>query len=182
MRYLKIPILLFSLLAFQSCKNSLTEYATDWSNNIKAKITEDANEQPDKTLVDSTNYNVTLTLYKGARKLKYFQIYPRFNKNKELIYIDTAVSIFYSRDNKFELVRELCPTSNRIFEGIRYEGQPVGLTEFRYCNGKIKETGFRMDEDVGIWKEYDSSGKIVKETDHGQLNKLQKIRDIKYYR
>jgi len=178
MRQFTIVTISFLLLAFQSCKTSLTDYATDWSNTVKTKIIEDANQQPDKTIFDSSSYNVTS--YKNDNKLKFFHLNPKFNDNGQLLSLDTAASIFYSTNQDFELVRELCP--DRTFEGIRYKGKHLGLAEFRYCDGKIKESGFRFNGDIGVWKEYDTNGKIIKETDHGDFDRLEKLKEIKYYR
>jgi hypothetical protein len=180
MRYFIIATISFSFFALQSCKTSLADYATDWSNSIKAKIVEDASQQPDKTIFDSSSYNVTL--YKGGHKLKFFHLNPKFNDNGQLISLDTAVSIFYSSDQNFELVRELCPYVDRSFEGVRYKGEHLGLEEFRYCDGKIKESGFRFNGDIGIWKEYDTHGKVIKETDYGNFDRLEKLKGIRYYR
>jgi hypothetical protein len=180
MRHLKIAIISFLFLALQSCKSSLTDYATDWSNKIKAKIIEDASQQSDKTFFDSSSYDVTL--FKGGNKLKLFHLYPKFSDKGQLVSFDTAVSIFYSTDQNFELVRELCPVVDRSFEGIRYKGAHVGLAEFRYCDGTIKQRGFRLNGDIGVWSEYDSNGTVIKETDHGDLDRLEKLKEIKYYR
>jgi antitoxin component YwqK of YwqJK toxin-antitoxin module len=180
MRYFTLIIIAFFSLAFQSCKTSLTDYATDWSNNIKTKIIEDVNQQPDKIVFDSSSYNVTL--YKEGKKLKFYHLNPKFSDNGQLLSLDTAVSIFYSTDQNFELVRELCKVNDRSFEGIRYKGNHLGLAEFRYCNGKLKESGFRFNGEVGIWKEYDTIGKVIKETDQGDFSRLEKLKDIKYYR
>jgi hypothetical protein len=170
-----ISIFLFS---FQFCKTSSTDYATQWSNDIKTKIIEDASKQPQRTVFDSTTYKVTL--FYGNKKLKYFYLKPKFSDNGQLLSLDTGLSIFYSSDQNFELVRELCPVIDRSFEGIRYKGEHIGLAEFRYCDGKIKERGFRFKGDVGIWKEYDTDGEVVKETDHGNVDRLEKLKEIKY--
>ena len=173
-------VIIFFFLAFQSCKTSLTDYATNWSNDVKGKIIEDANQQPDKVIFDSASYNVTL--YKEDKKLKFYHFNPKFSDNGQLLSLDTAVSIFYSTDQQFELVRELCPVIDRSFEGIRYKGQHLGLVEFRYCDQKLKESGFRFNGDIGVWKEYDTNGKVVKETDHGNVDRLEELKKIKYYR
>ena len=76
----------------------------------------------------------------------------------------------------------MCPVVDRSFEGIRYQGGHIGLAEFRYCDGKIKESGFRFNGNVGVWQEYNTTGKVVKETDHGNIDRLEKLKDIKYYR
>ena len=180
MRHFIIATISFLFLALQSCNTSLTDYATDWSNNVKKKIIEDASQQPDKTIYDSSSYNVTL--YKGDNKLKFFHLNPKFNDKGQMLSLDTLFSIFFSTDQHFELLRELCPVVDRNFEGIRYKGEYVGLAELRYCDGKIKESGFRFNDNVGVWKEYDPNGKIIKETDYGNVEKLEKLQQIRYYR
>jgi hypothetical protein len=158
----------------------VTDYAADWSKNIKTQIIEDASQQPDKTVFDSSSYRVTL--YKGENKLKFFHLKPKFSDDGQLLSLDTAVSIFYSTDQNFELVRELCPVADRSSEGIRHKGEFLGLAESRYCNGNIKERGFSLNGFVGVWKEYDSNGKVTKETDYGNIDRLENLKNIKYYR
>lgn len=58
----------------------------------------------------------------------------------------------------------------------------MGLSEFRYCNGKLKLQGFRVDGDVGTWKEWNENGKLIKETEFGGTEKLNELKTIKYYR
>jgi len=171
------------LIGLVSCQTSSKDNATKWTNDIKAKIIVDANQQFDRTTFDSTYYY--LTLYKGDTRLKHFMLRPKFDTtNGKVLSVDTLVSIFYSTDQKFELVRELCPAIERSFEGVRYSG--VGhlrLAEFKFCDGKIKERGFRYgNKKVGVWIKYDSTGKIIDEKDNGNIELLNKLHDIKYYR
>jgi hypothetical protein len=183
MRHHVTIILFFYLVGLLSCKSSTTDFATKWTNEIKEKIIADANQQYDRTTFDSTYYR--LTLYKGETKLKYFMFRPKFDTtNGNILSVDTLASIFYSSDQKFELVRELCPAIERSFEGVNYKGiGSVGLTEFRFCDGRIKESGFRFGyKPVGVWTIYDSTGKVIEAKDNGNLDVLNKLRDIKYYR
>ncbi|MBL7731316.1 MAG: hypothetical protein JNM88_09070 [Chitinophagaceae bacterium] len=176
-------IIFFCSVGLFSCKSSPTDFATKWTNEIKEKIIADANQQFDRTIFDSIYYR--LTLYKGDTKLKYFMLRPQFDTtNGKILSVDTLASIFYSADQKFELVRELCPAIERSFEGINYNGiGSVGLTEFRFCDGKIKESGFRYgNKPVGVWTKYDSTGKVIEAKDNGNIDVLNKLRDIKYYR
>jgi hypothetical protein len=178
-------IYIFSIIvaALCSCKSSPTDFATKWTNDIKQKIITDANQQPDRSTFDSTHYD--LTLYKGDIKLKRFELRPKFDTTTgRIILLDTLVAIFYSTDQNFELVRELCPAIDRSFEGVNYKGVgSVGLTEFRYCDGTIKEQGFRYGyKPVGIWTIYDSMGKVIEQKDNGNIKVLNKLHDIKYYR
>jgi hypothetical protein len=166
-----------------SCKSSSTDFATKWTNDIKQKIIADAGHQPDSSTFDSANYR--LTLYEGNTKLKHFMLRPKFDTvTGKINSVDTIASIFYSTDQNFQLVRELCPVVDRSFEGVKYNKiGSVGLTEFRFCDGKIKERGFRYGfKHFGIWTTYDSTGKIIEETDNGNMELLEKLHDIKYYR
>ena len=170
-------LLIFALttLTIVSCKQSSTDFALKWSADIKNKIFEDINVATDSISVDTSKGNLKeVTFYNKGIRTKLFGIRQSTG--------DTLLSIFYSKDQNFEIVRELCPGIERSFEGIRYKGKHVGLSEFRFCDGKLKEQGYRFDGDVGIWKEWDENGKIIKETDKRNLEKLDGLRAIKYYR
>jgi antitoxin component YwqK of YwqJK toxin-antitoxin module len=173
-------IFIFILFAFllQSCSESLEDYATVWSNEVKVKIIQDANENPD-TIIFDTSY-MDITLLKEERKLKFFHLNPKLNSDSTIILYDTAISTFFSKDGDFELIKELCPGNKRSFEGIRYKGRHIGVAEFKYCNGKIKERGCRFQGDVGMWTKYDSSGKIIEQTDYGNVSRLKSLKKIKY--
>ena len=166
----------FLILLLSSCSDSSTDYAYKWSNDIKSKILEDINVPSDSVRVDSSKSNYQLvTLYSNGIRTKEFGIRPSTG--------DTIVSIFYSKDQNFEIVRELCPGISRSFEGIRYKSEHLGLAEFRFCDGKLKEQGYRwIDGDVGIWKEWNSVGEIIKEEDFGNVKKLEGLKEITYYR
>jgi hypothetical protein len=183
MRLLTLYIYCFIVTALYSCKNSQTDFAIQWTNEIKEKIIADASVKPDRSQFDSTYY--TLTIYNGDTKLKQFILRPKLGTiTKKVISVDTLVSTFYSADQKFELVRELCPAIERSFEGVNYQGTgSVGLTEFRFCNGRIKERGFRYGfKPVGVWTKYDSTGKVIEEKDNGNILTLDELHNIKYYR
>ena len=169
----KIFQFVLTIILFTGCQHSSTDYAVQWSRDIKRKIIEDVDISVDSTTIDTTNGKV-VTFYNKSIRTKQFRIYTSTQ--------DTVVSIFYSKDQNFEIVRELCPGFERSFEGIRYRGQHVGLAEFRFCDGKLKEQGLRFEGNVGVWKEWDEKGKVIKETDHGQTEKLDKLREITYYR
>lgn len=164
-----------TIFCFLGCKQSSTDYALKWSTDIKSKIFEDINTRVDSTNVDTSKGNLKeVTLYSKGIRTKLFGIRTSTG--------DTILSIFYSKDQNFEIVRELCPGIERSFEGIRYKGKHLGLAEFRFCDGKLKEQGYRYDGNVGIWKEWDENGNVIKETDHRQTEKLDELRNIKYYR
>ena len=161
-----------------SCRPSATDYAIKWTNDIKQNILIDANRQPDKSTYDSARYIVTL--YNGNNKLKKFNLYPKFDSFHRIISMDTVASTFYSMDQNFKLVRELCPLIIRSFEGIQYNDMAMGLAEFKFCDGKIKKRGFRYrDSLIGIWTTYDSTGKVIEEKDYGNVKLLYKLEDLK---
>lgn len=164
-------ILLIGLLT--SCEQPIEDFAYEWSNNVKENIINESHIESDRIEIDSTRQNGQSIIYwKGDKKLKEFYYRP--------IEGDTVVSIFYSSSQEFELVRELCPGVERSFEGIKYNGRHLGLAEFRFCNGDIKESGFRFNGDVGIWKEYDENGKLINTNDYGNLDRLNELKKIKY--
>lgn len=179
MRHIGTLVSFLVVLTIQACKSSVTDFADEWTKDIKQKIIEDANQVPTKTVIDSTRNEITI--FRDDRKLKYFYFNTVIDSFGKHVFTDTGVSVFYSTDQKFELVRELCPAIDRSFEGIKYNGEFIGLSEFRYCDGRIKESGYRYYGDVGPWTEFDSTGKIIRETDKGNENKLKELRKIKYY-
>jgi len=169
----KLLVFALTIILFTSCKESPTDYASKWSSDIKSKIFEDVNIPVDSINIDTTNGKVVTYYNKGIRTKQF-----RINTSTS----DTVTSTFYSKDQNFEIVRELCQGDDRSFEGIRYKGKHLGLAEFRFCDGKLKEQGYRLDGDVGVWKEWDENGKLIKETDNGHTEKLEELRNIKYYR
>lgn len=178
-KYILISFLIAAGL--YACKSSPENYAVKWTEEIKEKIIEDANLSPDSLLIDSTRR--TLTLYKRNIKLKQFLFKSNWDiTSGNIVFTDTLGSIFYSTDQKFELVRELCPAVDRSFEGIKYKGNHIGLATFSYCNGQIKQRGFRFNGDVGIWKEYNTEGGIINKKDYENADRLNKLKEIKYSR
>ncbi len=176
-----IIVFILTTIFLTNCGESETEYATKWTREIKEKIIEDANQKPDRRFLDTASNQ--LTLFKGDKKLKYYMLRPEFDSiKKKIISVDTLVSIFYSNDQNFELIRELCPAIERSFEGVRYKGEHLGLAEFRFCDGKLKEQGCRYEGNVGLWKEWDENGNVIKETDNGKTEKLEGLKNIKYER
>ena len=170
---MNLPAFALAIILLTSCKESPTDYAFKWSSDIKRKIFEDVNIPVDSINIDTTNGKV-VTFYNKGIRTKQFRISVSTS--------DTVVSIFYSKDQNFEIVRELCKGDGQSFEGIRYKGKHLGLAEFKFCDGQLKEQGYRLDGDVGIWKEWEQSGKLIKETDNGHSGKLDALRNIKYYR
>ena len=171
----QIFFFVLTIIFFIGCKQSPTDYALKWSRDIKSKIFEDVNLPTDSVSVDTSKGSLKeVTFYNKGIRTKLFGIRQSNG--------DTILSIFYSKDQDFEIVRELCPGIERSFEGIRYKGEHLGLAEFRFCDGKLKEQGFRFNGNVGVWKEWDENGKVIKETDHGQTENLDQLREIKYYR
>ena len=168
---LKPYFFLLATTTFLSCQRHEIKDPLEWSKNIKQHILADVDVPVDRTSADTTSMNsVRLTLFHNGTRIKQFVI-----RNG-----DTLASFFYSQNQNFELVRELCPGISRSFEGIKYKGKPYGLVEFRYCDGKLKEQGFRFEGNVGIWKEWDSTGKLIKERDYGNGNRLSELRRISY--
>lgn len=167
----RLVFICFTTLLIAGCRQSSTDFALTWSNDIKHKILADVNVTTDSIAIDSSKENYKkVTLFHNKIRTKEFGINTG----------DTVLSIFYSTDQNFEIVRELCPRIDRSFEGIRYKGKHLGLAEFRFCDGKLKEQGYRYDGDVGIWKEWDANGKVIKEIDYGNTDRLENLKTIIY--
>jgi antitoxin component YwqK of YwqJK toxin-antitoxin module len=171
----KISLFLFamSIIAISSCKTSITDYTINWTNEIKSKILEDAN-QPSDSIVKSDSG-------------KFHEYFKNGHKQKEITLADnlkdTVISRWHSADQQFELLREHCPAVNQDFAGIKFGKSFIGWSEFKYCNGKMKATGARFSSvDVGIWTKYDTTGKITETTDHGNSDILNRLKRIKYAR
>ena len=179
-------IISFAFIAsMQSCKQSPTDFATTWTKDIKAKIIEDASLQPDRTFVDSVHHE--LTLFKNDKKLKQFYFAARGDdqndSSKDIIY-DTAMIVFFSTDQNFQLIRQpLIPKADRSYEGVAYHNDRYGLVEYNYRKDHVKEIGFHFKNlNVGTWIKYDSTGKPGVPIDNGNAEKLEKLKDMKYYR
>ena len=188
MRNVSISICFLYFISFLSCRNSIADFATKWTEETKAKIIEDASKPVDSTFFDTSN--LTLTQYHKGIRLKTYklisysidksQVVKAFSQRSHLF--DTAYSIFYGADSSYELIRKYCPAYDKSFEGIKCNGQDVGLAEFKYCNGKLRSKGFRYYTNVGIWTVYDTLGKVIQTIDFHDVKRLEVLRDIKYYR
>ena len=168
-------LIMMPLLFACSSKNTkLEKYAIEWSNNIEKKAIENSSQTPDsvtdRTLHDTIRMVVAL---KDGQIIKSIQINRISN--------DTLTEIYWGHDLRFVFARRYCPMLHgEADEIIAYEGQPIGLHKFFYCNGKIKMQGLEYKGRVGIWTMFDTSGKVLKKTDYGNLEKLSKLKEMKY--
>ena len=177
-RHFKFLTLL--LLLSYSCSNDPRIYATKWTNDIKQKILIDAQVIPDSSYFDTVG--LSLWFYKFGKKVKTYH-FQRLLDHQGKLYLDTskAVITYYSKDGNFELVTSRCAPGNGGFESVRYKYYFYGQTEFRFCNGKIREKGFRFyNKDVGTWVTYDSAGNVINTVDYGSNNLLNKLKEIHY--
>ena len=162
---------IFLTVFISSCRQSTTDYALQWSTEIKNKIYEDMNVAIDSVRIDTSQANFKfITYFHKQTPIKEYNFHNG----------DSIGSCFFSPNQDFDIVRELCPGNKRTFEAIRYKGKHVGLVEFRFCDGKLKEQGYRYGDNVGIWKEWDSSGKLIKQTEYGNADQLRNLKTIKY--
>jgi len=84
----------------------------------------------------------------------------------------------YSRDGRFELRREICPTGQTTFEGIFYGGHYYGLSSSWACGDTLRldQEGVRYrDQKVGTWKIWNDSAKTWKTRDYGHENLLDSL-------
>ena len=168
-------IFILTCINIFSCKDSPNEMATKWTKEIKVKIIQDANIFADSIVFNTTKTNINYVSYfNKSIKTKVFGIRKKDS--------DTILSSFYSKDQKFELLRELCPSISRSFEGIKYEGNYLGITEIRFCDGKLKELGYNFNGKISIWTEWNDNGQVIKETDYGLQGRLLDLERVKYYR
>jgi hypothetical protein len=171
----------FFILILPSCQNASPEYVITWTKQIKEKIIEDANEIPDEIKIDTLSNSITL--YRKGKKLKSFIFQPTFEATGKKILKDTAVSKFFSTDQRFVLVKELCPGANQNFEGLIYDHHFIGYRESKFCSGKIKQHEFYYNsEPIGPSIEYDSLGNIIKQIENGKDYLFKEFKKIKYNR
>jgi hypothetical protein len=174
---------LAALLLLQACKQSPTDFATKWTKEMKEKIIEDASQQSDSTFTDTVHHE--LTILKGNKKLKQFYFAARKDQNEnEKIKYDTGMIVLFSTDQNFQYIRQpLIPDVDRSYEGVAYKGNRFGAAEYIYRKDKIRETAFHIKNlNVGTWIRYDSTGKKIDETDNGNAEKLEQLKEMKYYR
>jgi len=166
-------LFIFSISLFtSSCTPSPENQAVIWSQSIKSNIIKDAFGSHNQILRDSSNGLLRSILFlNGETKLRKY------------IFIkgDTGVSIFYSKNQEFELFKEFCPAANRTFEGIKYKGDWTGVSEFRYCDGSIKEREISLNgSSVGISEQFDKNGALIKSINHRRTEEIEELKKIKY--
>lgn len=94
---------------------------------------------------------------------------------------DTLTQIHWGHDLRFVFARRYCPMlKGEADELIAYKGQPIGLHKIFYCNGKIKMQGLEYEGRVGMWTMYDTNGNMIKKIDYGNIERLEKLKEIKY--
>jgi hypothetical protein len=150
--------------------------AFEWSKKIRLEILNYVNQKPDRCVIVGKE--------SGSQSITYF---VHGNKTIEL-YIDkktndTLSSRYYDNHENMCIVRELCPGISRNFEGlqVRHGYTAYGLAEFRFCDGTLKEQGFRyMSQNFGIWKEWNEKGELIKTTDYKHPEYFKKLIEMKF--
>ena len=166
-------LLYLSLCAFlYSCNPSPENQAVQWSQDIKDQIKKDAFSASNNIVKDSANGELQSVLYlNGDTKLREY----KFIKG------DTGVAVFYSKSQDFELIKEFCPAASRTFEGIKYKGNWTGVTEYRYCDGSIKEREITVNGlNIGIKEEFDKNGVLIKSFNNQNTSEIENLKKIKY--
>ncbi len=176
MRFHNILIILACCLLLNCSSNRDREkYAYEWTAIIKNKILEDVNIEPDSLSVDTpSSAYMQWTLYSKNRITKQIGI--------KILTGDTLFTRFYSTDQSFILVREICSNGTIGFEGIKYKDRHYGYADFKFCNGKISMRGFRFKTDIGNWERWNEAGVLVSKKDYGEMEKLDSLKFIKYSR
>lgn len=89
-----------------------------------------------------------------------------------------GVSLF-TPDGKFEWRCEICPDSSRGFEGILFKNKFYGPCTWWYCNGRMRQQGFRYaNREIGAWRRWDENGALVDSIDRGNHDLLDSLQHI----
>lgn len=173
------------LFGAYSCKEQIkpTDFAKKWTTDIKKKILEDASAIADSTKNDSVHHEVTT--FKNGKKLKQIFLAQRENQSElEAIKYDTGMIVYYSSDQNFQFVQQPCiPGAERSYEGVAYKGDRYGMAEYIYCKKDLREIIFHYDNlNVGSLTKYKKDGTLQEELKLGNDEKLEKLRDLKFYR
>ena len=165
------------LLTNQSCVQKTPEQkATEWTETMKREIMKYANQQPDKTTVDSVHHEIIT--YKNGKTLRHYYFTPRFDpSDNETGILDTGMIIYYSTNPDFQFVRQPCRQGQaESYEIVAYKGNKYGLAKYVNCRKKGSQTGFQYNNlNVGTWTTYDSTGAIVAQVDAGNQDKLTQL-------
>lgn len=156
---------LFALFIIGTIVNSCTKMVSteQWYSDTKAEILKQSQIKPDsiRTIHESV---ITKELGYFGKRL----VHEVWFKNKVPIY-----ESYHSKDGGFELCREICENGIFCFEGIVADGYFTGLSTWRYCNGQLRRQGVRYrSHEIGIWKEWNEEGKLIKVTDYKKNGEL----------
>lgn len=89
-----------------------------------------------------------------------------------------GVSLF-TPDGKFEWRCEICPDSSTGFEGILFKNKFYGPCTWWYCNGRMRQQGFRYaNREIGAWRRWDEHGALVDSIDRGNRHLLDSLQHI----
>ncbi len=163
--------IIFSIfILFAGC--SQTDQTTKWYEETKAEILRQSDMKADSS---SLEYNEDSTFNRESFYLKGHKF--------RLIGSDTnggiGLETHYSKDGNFELRREVCENGTFRFEGIYYINKFYGLSTWSYCDGRPSQQGVRYkSEKIGIWKDWDETGKLTEEKDFGKKEKLDSMPQI----
>jgi hypothetical protein len=173
------------ILATPSCKqeNSSVKFAKKWTAELKEKILKESDQVPDKTTVDSTKR--IITLYKNNLKLKQYYFADREHEGDGPIgptIYDTVLIVYFSKGQDYQFVINPCVNKvSRRYETVAYKNNSFGMVEYTDCGGDNKEIGFHYNNDnVGPWIKYDLDGKEIERFDAGNVEKLEKLKEMKY--
>lgn len=176
MRLVIVLILIVVMFAISCGEKNLSSYAREWSDEVKMKIIEDAGKLHDSiSIVSISDSAQIISFLRGDTMLRRVRFDP--------ILKDTLASIYFSANSEFVLGIKYCDFRGYYEESISYKDIiTIGVHKIFYCNGVLKLDGISFGHPVGEWKEYDSSGKLIRIVDHGNLDKLEELKRIKYYR
>ncbi len=92
-------------------------------------------------------------------------IYTLYYPGRKKVQIQGARDKNKVRDGKWVA---LSPKGTELSYTFFVKGKREGHSFVKYPNGIMRYHGeYLHDEQIGVWKEYDEQGKLIKEIDHG---------------
>lgn len=160
-----LTLMVVALFLTRCASNDSMSSTEKWYENTKATILKQSDLKPDSTTL---TFNEDST-FKKEHSFSGGHEFLLKGYNKGILRLETH----YSKDGNFELRREVCDNGNFGFEGIVYKSNFYGLSTWRYCEGQLENQGVRYnDQKIGIWKNFDKTGKQTDETDYKNIEKL----------
>jgi len=164
--------LLLPMLFLAQCQKQPTMSPSSWYEALRSKIQTAAD-----TKADTTHFEyVADTTFSHRTFLREGRIFREewYGKAGDL----QGVSLF-SADAQLEWRCEICPDSSTGFEGILFKNKFYGPCTWWYCNGRMRQHGFRYaNREIGAWRRWDENGALVDSINRGNYHLLDSLQQI----